>query len=207
MYCRLFGYLARVFGRRDVKISAQISWLENVACSSHELALTQPDLLQKWLENPQTTADLEVFRLQSQRLFWLCVLKKPSNDWEPKQMHSTYFHSVHVDRLFSQISQMQMIFYIKGPPLSSGQLRSPCFFLQDVFAWRWKFQRWTTWLCDLTLLSPRRKQLCSLCTTMSFFFFCSDQWRVTEGEGCLHPDGRWFKTKGGNEFTREEDWN
>lgn len=43
------GYLAQgVWAEgRELMISAQISWLENVACSSHELALTQPDLLQK----------------------------------------------------------------------------------------------------------------------------------------------------------------
>lgn len=201
------GYLARgVWAeRRELLRSAQISWLKNVACSSHELASTQPDLLQKWLENPQTTTDLEVFRLQSQRLF------RFSKCWRSLRMTENLSRcTAHISILYTSIGCSLRSLKCKWflhKRTSTILMRSPCCFLQVVFAWRWKFQRWTTWLCDLTLLSPRRKQLCSLCTTMSSFFFCSDQWRVTEGEGCFHPDGRWFKAKGGNEFTGEEEWN
>lgn len=94
------GYLAQgVWAEgRELMISAQISWLENVACSSHELALTQPDLLQKWLENPQTTADLEVFRLQSQRLFWF------SKCWRSLRMTENLSRcTAHISILYTSI--------------------------------------------------------------------------------------------------------
>lgn len=165
-----------MFGRNHF-----ISWMNRVARPSRELAWSS-----LWsTQNPQTSSDSKM--LDSKDFFLFSGFNRRLQMTENRSRCTVccYFHSVHVDQLFSHTSG----FYMEAPPMSTGQPGRLCFFLQLGFCWRWKFPA----LDDLVQWPHSVLALGK--TTMQppnyYAFFAV----VSKGLQ-RDTDGRWFKSEG-----------